>query len=215
MVENAGAPQGFACIQAMTDWVSNSNQISHNVLNVNVSAAVEGGEAEEEESLIQSYETVVSEDDDAQTSEWIRVATAESYAVAMSMRDAALEDDYAQFHEPPPPSARGVWRYTVGLVGKPSAGKSTFYNAVTRAALAREGRLMAAVAPHPFTTIEPNVGPGWYASSRIDIDGDERRTSLHGRDRLGRRLLPVIVKDVAGLVPGAYKGRGTSETLLI
>ena len=57
-----------------------------------------------------------------------------------------------------PPSARGVWGYTVGLVGKPSAGKSTFYNAVTRAALERGGRLMAEVAPHPFTTIEPNIG---------------------------------------------------------
>lgn len=57
-----------------------------------------------------------------------------------------------------PPSARGVWNYTVGLVGKPSAGKSTFYNAVTRASLERGGRLMAEVAPHPFTTIEPNIG---------------------------------------------------------
>lgn len=30
-------------------------------------------------------------------------------------------------------SSRGLWHYTVGLVGKPSAGKSTFYNAATRA----------------------------------------------------------------------------------
>ena len=37
-------------------------------------------------------------------------------------------------------SARGVWRYTVALIGKPSAGKSTFYNAATRAALERDGR---------------------------------------------------------------------------
>ena len=37
-------------------------------------------------------------------------------------------------------STRGVWHYTVGLIGKPSAGKSTFYNAVTRAALDRDGR---------------------------------------------------------------------------
>ena len=34
-------------------------------------------------------------------------------------------------------SARGVWKYTVGLVGKPSAGKSTFYNVATRAAFSR------------------------------------------------------------------------------
>ncbi len=69
-------------------------------------------------------------------------------------RGAASEQEAALL----PPSARGVWTYTVGLIGKPSAGKSTFYNAVTRAALERGGRLMAEVAPHPFTTIEPNIG---------------------------------------------------------
>ncbi len=56
----------------------------------------------------------------------------------------------------------------MGLVGKPSAGKSTFYNAVTRAALDRDGRRLADVAPHPFTTIEPNVGPGWFAGPDDD-----------------------------------------------
>jgi ribosome-binding ATPase YchF (GTP1/OBG family) len=43
-------------------------------------------------------------------------------------------------------------------------GKSTFYNAATQAVLRGDaGRKMAEVAPHPFTTIEPNVGPGWFA----------------------------------------------------
>ena len=37
---------------------------------------------------------------------------------------------------------------------------------------------------------------------------------MHGRDKSGRRLLPVIVKDVAGLVPGAYKGRGKGNRFL-
>jgi ribosome-binding ATPase YchF (GTP1/OBG family) len=37
---------------------------------------------------------------------------------------------------------------------------------------------------------------------------------MHGRDTLGRRLLPIIVKDVAGLVPGAYKGRGKGNRFL-
>lgn len=32
--------------------------------------------------------------------------------------------------------------------------------------------------------------------------------STHGRDPAGRRLIPVLLKDVAGLVPGAYQGRG-------
>jgi hypothetical protein len=99
-----------------------------------------------------------------------------------------------------------VWHFVIGLVGKPSAGKSTFYNAATRAVL--RGRKMAEVAPHPFTTIEPNIGPGWYCGP-TDNDAQGRATA-HGRDWLGtgRRLMPVIIKDVAGLVPGAYKGRG-------
>ena len=40
--------------------------------------------------------------------------------------------------------------YKIGLVGKPSVGKSTFYNAATMAGI-KEGN-------YPFTTIEPNVG---------------------------------------------------------
>ena len=87
-------------------------------------------------------------------------------------------------------------------------GKSTFYNAATCAALRGSGgRNMAEVAPHPFTTIEPNIGPGWFAGPR-DSMCDKGRTTAYGRDSTDRRLLPVMVKDVAGLVPGAYKGRG-------
>ena len=53
----------------------------------------------------------------------------------------------------------------VGLVGKPSAGKSTFFNAVT-SVLTRDGReetssVQAKVGAFPFTTIEPNVGFGF------------------------------------------------------
>jgi hypothetical protein len=59
------------------------------------------------------------------------------------------------FPDCPRPGARGQWKYVVGLVGKPSAGKSTFFNAVTKPASAIHA---AKVAAHPFTTILPNVG---------------------------------------------------------
>lgn len=73
---------------------------------------------------------------------------------------------------------------------------------MTKAVLdSRGGRKEAAVAAHPFTTIEPNTGPGWYQSA-------VKCSSREGR------LLPVIVKDVAGLVPGAYKGRGKGNKFL-
>ncbi len=40
------------------------------------------------------------------------------------------------------------------------------------------------------------------------------RGSAHGRDRNGARLLPILIKDVAGLVPGSYKGRGKGNRFL-
>jgi len=113
----------------------------------------------------------------------------------------------------------GSWKYVIGLVGKPSAGKSTFFNAATCFARQRDQQeaFGASMAPHPFTTIDPNVGfcfvPAPFGLCPED-DCEERFRrkynlgSSHGRDSRGRRLLPVILKDVAGLVPGAYEGRG-------
>jgi ribosome-binding ATPase len=110
--------------------------------------------------------------------------------------------------------------------------QSTFFNAATRAVLdSRGGRKVAEVAAHPFTTIEPNIGPGWYLSGQDDccseeeegggegaaLSGGSRRSSAFGRGsarQQHRRLLPVVVKDVAGLVPGAYQGRGKGNKFL-
>ena len=152
---------------------------------------------------------------------WIVKATEEAYAAAARAklkRSAETTttmkgclDDFTDCHH------GGVWKYTVGLVGKPSAGKSTFYNAVTRAVLDSRGRKMAEVAPHPFTTIEPNIGPGWYLSPQDEmVDGNgNSRGSCYGRAGVHcGRMLPVIVKDVAGLVPGAYQGRGKGNKFL-
>ena len=101
-------------------------------------------------------------------------------------------------------------------------GKSTFFNAGSGFARQRGGDDVdedgiaiggATMAPHPFTTIDPNIGfclvPAPTGSCPED---DDTRNSViactHGRDCFGRRLLPVMLKDVAGLVPGAYQGRG-------
>ena len=113
----------------------------------------------------------------------------------------------------------GIWKYTIGLVGKPSAGKSTFFNAATGFARQHgdsdDGTFGASMAPHPFTTIDPNVGfcfvPAPFGSCPEDaLDEQERRKigSTHGRGPDGRRFVYATLKDVAGLVPGAYKGRG-------
>jgi len=138
----------------------------------------------------------------------------------------------------------GSWKYTIGLVGKPSAGKSTFFNAATAFARQRGESIRythndehgagdmaivtggAAMAPHPFTTIDPNVGfclvPAPEGSCPEDDEGpleDLMKRGLilgstHGRDSRQRRLIPVCLKDVAGLVPGAYQGRGKGNKFL-
>ena len=114
-----------------------------------------------------------------------------------------------------------IRKFVVGLVGKPSAGKSTFFNCVTRL------QTEAKVGAHPFTTIEPNFGTGWWASNDvhdIDVNGDGESSvgtekggthaARYGRDGKGRRLLPLLIKDVAGLIPGAYKGHGKGNRFL-
>ena len=119
----------------------------------------------------------------------------------------------------------GSWIYTIGLVGKPSAGKSTFFNAATAFARQRHDADNAlggaAMAPHPFTTIDPNTGvalvPAPQGSCPEEDEYDKNAFSVgntHGRDHKGRRLIPVLLKDVAGLVPGAYQGRGRGNKFL-
>ncbi|KAJ9466829.1 putative GTP-binding protein [Diplonema papillatum] len=105
----------------------------------------------------------------------------------------------------------GRWKYTLGLVGKPSAGKSTLFNGATGDATA------ARVASFPFTTIEPNTAdthcgvpclcskiPGGVAACGAQLG--------HAAD--GQRFLRCTVRDVAGLVPGAYQGRGKGNKFL-
>lgn len=72
------------------------------------------------------------------------------------------------------------------------------------------------MAPHPFTTIDPNIGYCLVPAPTGSCPEEEEQhimqiasiSCAHGRDSKGRRLLPVLLKDVAGLVPGAYQGRG-------
>mmetsp|Transcript_29801 Transcript_29801/g.68640 ORF Transcript_29801/g.68640 Transcript_29801/m.68640 type:complete len:843 (+) Transcript_29801:36-2564(+) len=101
------------------------------------------------------------------------------------------------------------WNFVVGLVGKPSVGKSTFFNAATRPE--QEGQ-EAPMAPHPFTTIDPNVSGGWFAAPNPVCSVIPEPS--HGKVSDGRRRHPLVVKDVAGLVPGAYLGKGRGNAFL-
>ncbi|KAG5176196.1 hypothetical protein JKP88DRAFT_265489 [Tribonema minus] len=136
--------------------------------------------------------------------EAMRAATAAAAAAAAATAgDGEGEEGAAEAQSA---GSRGAWQYTVGLVGKPSAGKSTLFNCATRSQAAR-------VAAHPFTTIDPNVGRGWWAAPP-PTEAEKLCASRYGRTPQGHRLMPLIVKDVAGLVPGAYEGRGKGNQFL-
>jgi len=86
-----------------------------------------------------------------------------------------------------------------GIVGLPNVGKSTLFNALTKAGIAAEN--------YPFCTIEPNVGivevPDERLQKLADIVSPER-------------ILPAAVEfvDIAGLVAGASKGEGLGNQFL-
>lgn len=94
----------------------------------------------------------------------------------------------------------------VGIVGKPNTGKSTFFNAATMASVP--------TASYPFTTIEPNVGVAYVRRRCVckvfDVE-DHPQNSLCVE---GNRFVPVKIVDTAGLVPGAWEGRGLGNQFL-
>ena len=94
----------------------------------------------------------------------------------------------------------------LGLVGKPSAGKSTFFKAATMAEVA--------IASYPFTTIKPNHGVGYVKVDCIDRDFGVQCNPNHGFCTQGKRFVPVDILDVAGLVPGASEGKGLGNQFL-
>ncbi|MCE4611168.1 MAG: redox-regulated ATPase YchF [Desulfurococcales archaeon] len=95
----------------------------------------------------------------------------------------------------------------VGIVGKTNVGKSTFFAAATEVPVKVENR--------PFVTIEPNVGVAYARKRCAHVElGLPQCNPVNSLCIEGWRFIPVKVMDVAGLVPGAHKGRGLGNKFL-
>ncbi|CAG8191798.1 unnamed protein product [Penicillium salamii] len=121
----------------------------------------------------------------------------------------------------------------IGLVGKPSSGKSTTLNSLTDATSKVGEKLPVCVATAPkrpalsktaqteltlcsFTTIDPQRAIGYLQidcpCQRYNVS--DRCLPNYGGCHEGRRSVPIELLDVAGLVPGAHQGRGLGNKFL-
>jgi ribosome-binding ATPase YchF (GTP1/OBG family) len=94
----------------------------------------------------------------------------------------------------------------IGLVGKPSSGKSTFFKAATL--------IDVKITGIPFCTIKPNVGIGYVIIDCVCKEFGVKCNPRTGFCKNGKRFVPVKLIDVAGLVPGAHEGRGLGNQFL-
>lgn len=94
----------------------------------------------------------------------------------------------------------------VGIVGKPNAGKSTFFSAATL--------IQVPIANYPFTTIKPNRGIAYITAECPCKEFGVKDDPANSICDEGTRLIPVELVDCAGLVPDAWKGRGLGNRFL-
>lgn len=89
--------------------------------------------------------------------------------------------------------------FSVGIVGLPNAGKSTLFKALTKQ--------QVKIAPHPFTTVDPNIGRVFVPDKRLEDIAKITKPE---------KVTPTTIEfiDIAGLVKGAHKGQGLGNQFL-
>ncbi len=94
----------------------------------------------------------------------------------------------------------------IGLVGKPSSGKSSFFKAATM--------IDVKISSVPFTTITPNTGIGYVVIDCVCNEFNVNCKPRHGYCRNGKRFIPVRLVDCGGLIPGSHLGKGIGNRFL-
>ncbi len=94
----------------------------------------------------------------------------------------------------------------IGLIGKPNAGKSTFFSAATQNE--------AEIGNYPFTTVKPNIGVTFFKTRCPDQEIGKKCEPNEGKCENGERYIPVQIIDVPGLIEGASDGKGMGNEFL-
>jgi len=94
----------------------------------------------------------------------------------------------------------------IGVVGKTNVGKTTFFSASTL--------VDAEISNRIFTTIKPNRGVTYVTAECPCKKMDKKCNPQNSKCIDGIRYVPIKMVDVAGLVPGAYEGRGLGNQFL-
>ncbi|MCL4346226.1 MAG: YchF-related putative GTPase [Candidatus Thermoplasmatota archaeon] len=96
--------------------------------------------------------------------------------------------------------------FSIGIAGKPNAGKSTLFSSLTET--------VVAIGDYPFTTVETNKGVAYMKEKCPHTEIGKECSPRRGRCINGTRYIPVEVMDVPGLIEGASQGKGMGNQFM-
>jgi len=94
----------------------------------------------------------------------------------------------------------------VGICGKTNTGKSTFFSAASL--------VDAEIGNRPFVTIKPNQGTGYVTVKCVHQEFGKKCQPQNSKCEAGFREIPVTLLDVAGLIEGAWQGKGLGNQFM-